>query len=112
VRQPHAKATLWPRLGQARGRRAQDQPQDPKAAHRRNLAFVACATVGVALAASKPLPLSARVIQPGEFPGFVAYRPPTLFKTPQQWVGPVGKGLTRAQASAQIARLRAEDLLR
>jgi hypothetical protein len=75
------------------------------------LAFVACATVGVALAASKPLPLSARVIQPGEFPGFVAYRPPTLFKTPQQWVGPVGKGLTRAQASAQIARLRAEGFV-
>ena len=75
------------------------------------LAFVACATVGVAFGASKPMPLSARVIQPGEFPGFVAFMSPTLFRSPTKWVGPVGKGLTRAQASAQIARLRSEGFV-
>jgi len=75
------------------------------------VAFVACATIGVALAAPKPLPLSARVIQAGEFPGFVAFMPPKLFKTAKQWVGPVGKGLTRAQASVQITRLRAEGFV-
>lgn len=74
------------------------------------LAFVG-ATVGVAFAASKPLSLSARVIQPGEFPGFVAVMPPTLFRSPAKWVGPVGKGLTRAQASAQITRLRSEGFV-
>jgi hypothetical protein len=98
-------------------------------------AFVACATIGVALAAPKPLPLSARVIQAGEFSGgSVAFKlgppklahgsqPPSraclqlcprgiyLYTTAKQWGRLLGQGLTRAQASAQIARLRAEGFV-
>jgi len=58
---------------------------------------------GVALATLKPLPLSARVIQHGEFLGFGPFGlggNTTLYKSAKRWVG-VNTGLTPAQASAQ-----------
>ena len=66
----------------------------------------ACAATGVALAALKPVPLSARVIHTGEFPGFVAFAPPTMYRTPKQWVGI--EGLPPAQGLAVVTRLRRE----
>jgi hypothetical protein len=73
---------------------------------------IGCVAAGVALAALKPLPLSARVIQPGEFPGFLALpgQSTTLYKNPKRWVS-VDKSLTPAQATARIARLRREGFV-
>ena len=73
---------------------------------------VLCAVTGAALAALKPLPLSARVIQAGEFPGFLALpgQSTTLYKNPKQWVS-VDTSLTPAQASARIARMRREGFV-
>jgi hypothetical protein len=75
------------------------------------LAFV-CAATGAALAEPKPLPLSARVIQPGEFPGFLALpgQSTTLYKNPRQWVS-VDTTLTAAQVSARTARMRGEGFV-
>lgn len=66
------------------------------------------AASGVAGALS-PLPLSARVIQRGELPGFGPFRPGdrTLHKSATQWVSG-DRSFTAAQASAEIARLRRE----
>jgi hypothetical protein len=61
---------------------------------------------GVATASPKPLPLSARVIQRGEFAGF-SLEAPIRYRTAKAWVEP-NAGLTSAQAAAQIARLRRE----
>jgi hypothetical protein len=73
---------------------------------------VACAATGTAMAAPRPLPLSARVIQPGEFPGFLALpgQSTTLYKSPKQWVS-VDTNLTPAQVSARTARLRREGFV-
>lgn len=72
----------------------------------------AFAATGAALAAPKPLPLTARVIQPGEFPGFLALpgQATALYKSPKQWVS-LDRSLTPAQASAQLARLRREGFV-
>jgi hypothetical protein len=69
-----------------------------------------CAATGAALAAPKPLPLSARVIQPGEFPGFLAGPSTTLYRNPRQWVS-VDTTLTAAQVSARTARMRGEGFV-
>jgi hypothetical protein len=61
---------------------------------------------GVATASPKPLPLSARLIQRGEFAGF-SLEAPLPFRTAKAFVDMNG-GLTPAQAAAQIARLRRE----
>jgi hypothetical protein len=71
---------------------------------------LAGAGAGVAVAAPKPLELSALVIQPGEFPGFVATAPPVLYKTPQQWAR-LDSALSGAQASAQTTRLDGEGFV-
>jgi hypothetical protein len=67
------------------------------------------AVSGVALAAGalSPLPLSARVIQHGELPGFGPFGPPqtTLVKTAKKWVSG-DRSYTPAQASAAIAALQ------
>jgi hypothetical protein len=68
------------------------------------------AVSGVAFAALKPLPLSARVIERGELAGFGPFRPggnTKLFTSAKQWVGG-DTSLTAAQATARIARLRRE----
>jgi hypothetical protein len=61
---------------------------------------------GVATASPKPLPLSARLIQRGEFAGF-SPEAPIPFRTAKAFVD-MNTGLTPAQAAAQIARLRRE----
>jgi hypothetical protein len=64
----------------------------------------------VAFGALSPLPLSARVIQQGEFSGFgpfSAHGPTTQFKSAKQWVSG-DRSFTPAQASAEIAALRRE----
>jgi hypothetical protein len=73
---------------------------------------VVCGATGVAVAAPRPLPLSARVIQPGEFPGFVALpgQSTTLYKNPRQWVS-VDRTLTAAQISVRAARMRREGFV-
>jgi hypothetical protein len=74
------------------------------------VALSVAAGSGVALATPKPLPLSARVIQRGELPGFGPFRSggnTKLFKSARQWVSG-NTSLMLAQASAQIARLRRE----
>jgi hypothetical protein len=61
---------------------------------------------GVAAASPKPLPLSARLLKRGEFPGFTLEAPKS-FKTAKAWVAG-NTSLTVAQARAQIARLAGE----
>jgi hypothetical protein len=75
------------------------------------LAFAVAGT-GAALGATTPLPLSARVIQPGEFPGFLALpgQATTLYKSPKQWVSG-DTSATPAQIAARIARLRKEGFV-
>jgi hypothetical protein len=58
---------------------------------------------GVAAASPKPLPLSARLLRPGEFPGFTLEAPKS-FKAVKAWVA-MNTRLTPAQARAQVARL-------
>ena len=73
------------------------------------VALSLAAASGVAGALS-PLPLSARVIQRGELPGFGPFRPggdSTLHKSARQWVSG-DRSFTAAQASAEVARLRRE----
>lgn len=62
---------------------------------------------GAATGSPRPLPLSARLLQPGEFVGF--RREPTInrFRTVTAWVG-ASPHPTAAQASAQRARLGRE----
>lgn len=57
---------------------------------------------------AKPLPLSARVIQKNEFPGFQAFGGAADLKhyaTAKAWVSP-DTSLTAAQVSAQVSRLK------
>jgi hypothetical protein len=61
---------------------------------------------GVAAASPKPLPLSARLLTRGEFPGFTLEAPKS-FKTAKAWVAG-NTSLTPAQARAQVARLAGE----
>jgi hypothetical protein len=61
---------------------------------------------GVAAASPKPLPLSARLLKRGEFPGFTLEAPKS-FKTAKAWVAG-NTSLTPAQARAQVARLTRE----
>jgi hypothetical protein len=61
---------------------------------------------GVAAASPKPLPLSARLLTRGEFPGFTLEAPKS-FKTAQAWVAG-NTSLTLAQHKAQVARLTRE----
>jgi hypothetical protein len=61
---------------------------------------------GVA-ASPKPLPLSARLLQRGEFPGFTLEAPKS-FKAAKAWVAG-DTSLTPAQVRAQVARLTRED---
>jgi hypothetical protein len=61
---------------------------------------------GVAAASLKPLPLSARLLTRGEFPGFTLEAPKS-FKTAQAWVAG-NTSLTPAQTRAQVARLTRE----
>ncbi len=58
---------------------------------------------------SSPLPLSARVIRHGEFPGFGPFGPghTKLYQSAQKWVR-LDTTLTAAQTSARISRLRRE----
>jgi hypothetical protein len=61
---------------------------------------------GVAAASPKPLPLSARLLKRGEFPGFTLEAPKS-FKAAKAWVAG-NTSLTPAQARAQVARLTRE----
>ena len=61
---------------------------------------------GVAAASPKPLPLSARLLKRGEFPGFTLEAPKS-FKTAKAWVAG-NTSLTPAQAQAQAARMTRE----
>ena len=61
---------------------------------------------GVAAASPKPLPLSARLLESGEFPGFTL-EAPKPFKAAKAWVAG-NTSLTPAQARAQVARLSGE----
>ena len=61
---------------------------------------------GVAAASPKPLPLSARLLERGEFPGFTLEAPKS-FKTAKAWVAG-NTSLTPAQAQAQVARMTRE----
>jgi hypothetical protein len=61
---------------------------------------------GVAAASPRPLPLSARLLRAGDFPGFTLEAPRSL-KTAKAWVAG-DTSLTPAQAGAQVARLTRE----
>jgi hypothetical protein len=61
---------------------------------------------GVAAASPKPLPLSARLLTRGEFPGFTLEAPKS-FKAAKGWVAG-NTSLTPAQARAQVARMVGE----
>ena len=61
---------------------------------------------GVAAASPKPLPLSARLLGRGQFPGFTLEAAQS-FKTAKAWVAG-NTGLTPAQARAEVARLTRE----
>ena len=61
---------------------------------------------GVAAASPKPLPLSARLLKPGEFPGFTL-EAPTSYKTAKAWVA-TGPHIPATQAQAEVARLTRE----
>lgn len=61
---------------------------------------------GVAAASPKPLPLRARLLERGEFPGFTP-EAPTAFKTAKAWVAG-NTSLTPAQVQAQAARMTHE----
>jgi len=61
---------------------------------------------GVAAGSPKPLSLSARVLQRGEFPGFTL-EAPKLIKAAKAWVE-MDTSLTPAQVRAQVARLTRE----
>jgi hypothetical protein len=63
----------------------------------------------MALGALSPLPLSARVIQRGELPGFGPFGPPqTMLQTnARKWIS-TDRSYTRAQASAAVAALQRE----
>jgi hypothetical protein len=74
------------------------------------VAVAAAAAIGVlvsslAIAAQRPLPLSARVIQSGGLVGFVPERP-VLYKSAQKLVNSARAILTPAQAAAWKANLR------
>jgi hypothetical protein len=62
---------------------------------------------GVAAGSPRPLPLSAHLIQPGEFVGFSREPAINRFRTVTAWVA-ASPHPTAAQASAQRARLRRE----
>jgi len=72
------------------------------------LAGVCCLAVSAAaaVAAPKPLPLSARLIERGDLSGF-GPGAAIPFKTAKAWVD-ANSALTPVQASAQLARLRRE----
>jgi hypothetical protein len=76
------------------------------------VALSVAAASGVAFGALSPLPLSARVIQQGEFPPFLALpgQSTTLYKNPKQWVS-VDTSLTPAQVSVRTTRLRREGFV-
>jgi hypothetical protein len=84
----------------------------------RRLGVMALAVVFVILAAGtagaalKPLPLSARLIQHGEFPPFLSLpgQSTTPYKTSNQWVA-VDTSLTAAQTLAEVARLNGEGFV-
>jgi hypothetical protein len=61
---------------------------------------------GVAAASPKPLPLSARLLHPGDFSGF-KLEAPKSFKTANAWVA-LNTSLTPTQARAEVARLTRE----
>ena len=61
---------------------------------------------GVAAASPKPLPLSARLLRPGDFAGFTLEAPKST-RTAKAWVA-MNTSLTPAQARAQVARLTRE----
>jgi len=61
---------------------------------------------GVAAASSKPLPLSARLLKRGEFPGFTV-EAPTSYKSPKAWVA-TKTSLSATQTAAEVARLTRE----
>jgi hypothetical protein len=65
---------------------------------------------GVALAAPKPLPLRARLIERGEFAGFRPEAKAQSFRTAKAWVGR-GPHVSVAQKSAEIARLHREGFV-
>lgn len=69
------------------------------------VAVVVAAWSGVALASSKPLPLRARLLQRGDFPGFMPERSKSY--TAKGWIAS-DQGLSPAQVKAQVARLKRE----
>lgn len=74
------------------------------------VAVAAAAAIGVfvsslAIGAPRPLPLSARVIRSGEFPGFVPAGT-VLFRSVDAWISFRGAGLTARQAAAVVAAYR------
>jgi hypothetical protein len=74
--------------------------------------FAFAAAGGTAGAALKPLPITGRLIQHGEFPPFVSLpgQSTTLYKTPKQWVD-VDTSLSAAQALAETTRLSGEGFV-
>jgi hypothetical protein len=68
--------------------------------------LVMVAWSGVAAASPKPLPLSARLLRPGDFAGFTLEAPKS-FKAAKAWVAG-NTSLTAAQVRAQVARLTRE----
>ena len=68
------------------------------------LLCVLCA--GIAAASAKPLPLRARLLERGEFPGFTLEAPKS-YKIAKAWVA-MDTSLTPAQVRAQVARLTKE----
>lgn len=72
----------------------------------------AFAPSGTSLAGLKPLPLSARLIQTGEFPPFLSLpgQSTTRYNSPTKWVSG-DTSLTRAQKSAEVARMRREGFV-
>lgn len=77
----------------------------------RAVGFVVVAAVslavwsGVALASPKPLPLRARLLQRGDFPGFTLEAPKSY--TAKGWIAS-DPSLSAAQVKAQVARLKRE----
>jgi hypothetical protein len=60
---------------------------------------------GVAAVLPKPLPLSARLLERGEFPGFTMEAP--ISYTAKKWIA-LDTSLTATQARAEVARLTRE----
>lgn len=74
-----------------------------------SLLGVVCVLAPIGLAASRPLPLSARVIQQGEFPPFLALpgQSTKLFTSAAKYVQG-DASLSASRAAAKIARLQRE----